>query len=299
MISKFKRGFFNRYHKNMPWSERLVKDAGHLAWSFKSIFRHGLKRRVLIHPHYPSRKATIYRIARYLGYQVTNRPDAGAVLGVFYEYATFKKEFATLQSRADKGLRVLNISSRDISKLYVDKLHQEIFGYRTQIDPTQYHGKVVKKSDINALHDGQILDCPIPKEQVEEGFIYQILIDNVNEDGLFQDIRVAIVGDEMPIAYLKFRDPDKQFGRKSRARLVQVQNVMTPEEIDLVRAYMKRASLDFAEIDILRDNKDGRIYIIDVNDTPQSARDNVSKEELQYNIRILAEAFDRQFLKKS
>ena len=298
MITSLSRGFFNRYHKNMPWSERLVKDLGHLAWAVQSIVRHGLKRRILIHPHYPSRKATIYRIARRLGYQVTNRANAGAVLGVFYEYATFKKEYALLQARAGKGLRVLNLTSRDISKLYVDRLHQEIFGYATQIDPTTFHGLCVKKSDINALHDGQILQCPLAQEDVEKGFIYQILIDNVNADGFFQDMRVAIVGKEMPVAYLKFRDKDKQFGRKSRARLVQVEDIMSAGEIVLVRRYMERAGLDFAEIDILRDNKDGRIYIIDVNDTPQSARDNVSSEELHYNIGVLAQTFERQFLKK-
>lgn len=296
MSEFFSRGFFNRYHKNMPFSERLLKDINHLVFSVQSVFKKGKVENVIVHPHYPSRKATIYRICRELGLQVTNRLNAQAILGVFYEYTTFKKEFGGLQGRVEKGLRALNIQSRDISKNYVDAIHQEVFGYSTRIDPTTYQGKCVRKSDTNALHDGVILDCPLEKS--EDGFIYQILIDNKNESGLFEDMRIAIVGDELPIAYLKYRNDEQQFGHKSKAELTTVSEVMSSDEIEKVKQFTKASKIDFAEIDILRDKKDGRIYIIDVNDTPQSARDNVTKEELTKNISILAAAFKRQFLDK-
>lgn len=152
----------------------------------------------------------------------------------------------------------------------------------------------MRKNDLNALHDGVILDCPI--DAIEEGFIYQILIDNKNEKGLYEDMRIAIIGQELPIAYLKYRNDEQQFGHKSSAELTTVEAVLSPEEIEKVKEFVKTSKIDFAEIDILRDKKDGRIYVIDVNDTPQSARDNVSKEELTKNIRILASAFKRQFL---
>ncbi|MCP4458991.1 MAG: hypothetical protein GY816_13365 [Cytophagales bacterium] len=288
------RGFFNRYHKNMPFLERLLKDINHLICSIKVFFKKGKINNVIIHPHYPSRKATIYRICRELGLQVTNRAEAKAILGVFYEYTTFKKEFGVLQTLAEGGLKVLNIQSRDISKNYVDAIHQEVFGYSTRIDPTNFNGKCVRKSDTNALHDGIILDCPI--EKIEEGFIYQILIDNKNDKGFFEDMRIAIVGQELPICYLKYRNDEQQFGHKSTADLTTVEKVLSSQEIEKVKEFAKISKIDFAEIDILRDKKDGKIYVIDVNDTPQSARDNVSKEELVKNIQILAASFERQFL---
>ncbi len=278
----------------MPFSERLIKDLNHLVWSARSLVKNGRINNVIVHPHYPSRKSTIYHICRELGLQVTNRVEKKAVLGVFYEYTTFKKEFDALQSRAKEGLQVLNLGSLDISKNFVDEIHQQVFGYSTRIDPTKYQGRCVRKSDINALHDGIILDCPIIT--AEQGFIYQILIDNKNDQGLFEDIRIAIIGQELPIAYLKFRNSEQQFGHKSSAELTTVEEVLSPEEIEKVKEFVKTSKIDFAEIDILRDKKDGRIYVIDVNDTPQSARDNVSKEELTKNIRILTAAFERQFL---
>lgn len=278
----------------MPFSERLLKDINHFAFSVLSVFKKGRVENVIVHPHYPSRKSTIYQICRELGLQVTNQVEAKALLGFFYEYTTFKKEFGALQARAEDGLRVLNIESRNIGKNYVDSIHQEVFGYSTRIDPTNFQGKCVRKSDTNALHDGVILDCPI--DIIEEGFIYQILIDNKNNKGLYEDMRIAIVGQELPIAYLKYRNDEEQFGHKSTAKLTTVEKVLNTEEIKKVKEFAEKSKIDFAEIDILRDTKDGKIYVIDVNDTPQSARDNVTKKELVENIKILAAAFSRQFL---
>ncbi len=278
----------------MPPAERLMKDANHLLWQIRSFFTYGRVRTLLIHPHYPSRKATIYRIARELSLQVTNHLSNKAELAIFYEYSTYKEEYQVLEKFAASGLRVLNLHSRSIGKFHVDNIHQEVFGYATRIDPTQYQGLCVKKSDVNALHDGTIIQCPIG--QVEEGFIYQMLIDNKNDKGLFEDIRVAVVGNELPIAYLKSRKPAEQFGHRSRAELVDVHHVLSETEISQVKAFVIKSKLEYAEIDILRHRGDGRIYIIDVNDTPQSARDNLSRDLLQDNIRTLATSFKRQYL---
>lgn len=137
-----KRGLFNKYHKNMPFSERLLKDINHFIFSLFSILKKGKVENVIVHPHYPSRKATIYRICRELGLQVTNRVEAKAILGIFYEYTTFKKEFGALQDQTKDRLSVLNIQSRNIGKNYVDTIHQEVFGYSTRIDPTRHKGSV-------------------------------------------------------------------------------------------------------------------------------------------------------------
>ena len=40
---------------------------------------------------------------------------------------------------------------------------------------------LLEKSDINAKHDGEIINCPI--ESAEDGMIYQILIDNSISEG--------------------------------------------------------------------------------------------------------------------
>jgi len=291
----FRRGFFNRYNDEKPALDRYIKDLSHLFWSVRYLIRYGRVRWLVAYPHYPSRKSTLFRIAKHLGYQVTNRPKNKPEVLARFDYHTFKKDTPYLDQKAGEGYPVINYGSRDISKERVDDVHQEVFGYSTRVDPTQHDGLAVKKSNINGLHDGKIITCPI--EKPEDGFIYQILIDNKTAEGFFEDIRVAVMGNQLPIAYLKYRKPEEQFGHKSRARLTTVEQVLTPGEIALVKAYMKALEIEFAEIDILRDRMDSRIYIIDVNDTPHSARDNVSKEELKENIRILAEAFQQEFLK--
>lgn len=284
------RGFFNTYHKNMPFFERLLKDINHLVFSIKCILQHGRVKNVIVHPHYPSRRSTIYFTCRELGLQVTNKLKKKAVLGVYFDYATYKNDHHSLQKLADQGLKVLNIGSRNIGKNHIDEIHQQIFGYCTRIDPTKHVGKCVRKSDINALHDGIILECPI--EKVEEGFIYQILIDNKNDKGLFEDIRVAIVGKEIPLVNLKYRKPEDQFGHLSTSDLVEANDVLSSEEIEKINAFTNACNFEFGELDILRDNEDGRIYIIDVNDTPN----NILKEGRKEKMEILGESLHRQFL---
>jgi hypothetical protein len=290
----FRRGFFNRYNDEKPAIDRYIKDISHLFWSLRFLVRYGRIRWWVVYPHYCARKSTIFKIARYLGYHVTNRPKKKPEVLVRFDYHTFKKETPYLDEKKAGGYTIINYHSRDISKFRVDEVHEEVFGYSTRVDPLQHHGYMVKKSNINGLHDGTIIEGPLAEAEADS--IYQILIDNTTEDGHYEDIRIAVVGEQLPVAYLKYRKPDERFGHKSKARLTTPDAVLSAEEIRKVKEYMKALALDFAEIDILRDKKDGKIYIIDVNDTPHSARDNVSKEELKENIHILAEAFRKEFL---
>jgi hypothetical protein len=57
--------------------------------------------------------------------------------------------------------------------------------------------------------------------------------------------------------------------------------------------------LDFGELDILRDNDDGRIYIVDVNNTPSGPRRGVHMQEADYDqfFSTLTGAFKESFAK--
>jgi len=70
-----KRGFFNRYHKKIPFSERLLKDLSHGIIALINFFKNGFQRKLmLVHPHYPSRGSTLYKAAQSLNYNLTNKP---------------------------------------------------------------------------------------------------------------------------------------------------------------------------------------------------------------------------------
>ena len=89
-------------------------------------------------------------------------------------------------SRRMRKVRTVNFNCRDVSKSTVAAAFGRVSGYDLAVDPETYHGRIVDKSEINAAHDGRIVDGPI---QRVNGRSYQKLIDNEIEDGLVEDLR--------------------------------------------------------------------------------------------------------------
>ena len=283
------RGFFNKYRKQMPVFETLIKDLSYAFISLKHYMGNGFKHKsILVYPHYPSRGSTIYKVGNQLGYNVTNKPSKNIQFAVYWEYLTFREEYRFLeQLAADKT--VINLHSRDISKVYVDAIHQEVFGYCTIVDPLTYHGKMVKKNDINAKHDGQIIDAPV--QTVEEGYIYQILIDNSHSDHLVKDIRVPVVGEVLDFAYIKLREISERFKNTTiNTQLEDIYQLFSKKELGQINAFCKKLNLEYGELDILRNNNDQKIYIVDINNTPQGPPANTSKKDAQVALNKIGEA---------
>lgn len=262
------RGYFNKYRKGIPLFETLTKDIGYALLWLKNYLKNGFRSRsILVYPHYPSRGSTIYKAGKALGYNVTNKPKSDQVFAVYWEYLTFREEYQWLEKLAE-NLKVINLHSRDISKLYIDKIHQQVFGYATQVEPTEYQGLIVQKSDVNALHDGQILEAPC--ESRGDDFIYQILIDNQYSDDLVLDLRVPVVAKIMDFTYLKYRDIHERFlNTTAKVEIQPTKEVFSPEEIDQLNRYCAALHLEYGELDVLRHRGDGKIYVVDVNNTPQ------------------------------
>jgi hypothetical protein len=292
-IPKYKRGIFNRYHKQMPVFERFTKDMSHLFISIKNWIKNGFTNKtLLVHPHYPSRGSTIYKVAKELGLNVSNKPSSSVVLAVYWEYLTFREEYHLLENQ--RKWKVVNLHSRDISKKYVDEVFESIFGYCTTIDPLTYTGKIVRKNDINATHDGVVLQGPL--NESDPAFIYQILIDNTEEDVLV-DIRVPVVGGLIDFVYLKHRPAVEQFyGKAVKSRIKSPEELLSKKEIELLNTFCKKLQLDYGELDVLRDNQSGKIYVVDVNNTSQGPPPSMLPGEDTRAIQKMANQFKRAFL---
>jgi hypothetical protein len=288
-LPRFRRGVYNRYRKGMPWSEMLLKDLG-------IILKRGLRQPkvLLCYPHYPSRGATIYKIAEALGMEVTNRIDRAFAHAIYWEYATVRTEYGALEALHSNA--VINLGSRNISKDEVDRAMYEAFGYATAIDPLSYQGIAVKKSLTNAVHDGQAISCPI--DQVDEGYIFQMLIDSSVSEAEVMDLRVPIVNDEIPLVYLNYRPIQERFKNvPDRAVLaVNVQEWISQEEQQSLIRFAEHLGLDFGELDVLRHRADGRLYVVDANNTPQGPPKHLPRNDKAKAIAVLADAFRRRFI---
>jgi hypothetical protein len=91
---------------------------------------------------------------------------------------------------------------------------------------------------------------------------------------------VPIVNKTLDFVYLKYRDINERFKNTTiKTELKPIIDVLSSDEIILINKFVKKIELDYGELDILRDKDDGKIYIVDVNNTPHGPPANTNKKD--------------------
>lgn len=194
-------------------------------------------------------------------------------------------------------VRWINGRCLDIRKSTIARAFEKVSGRILVVNPETYTGAAVRKSEQNGSHDGFVVECPT---QNEKGYVYQKLIDNSISDKCTEDIRVVVVGTELPAAIVKTVPLAQRFSAlPSKARVESPETLFTNKEHTLIFAFCRELNLDFGEIDVLRDRRDGELYIVDVNPTALAHPVVLSFAERLKLIRRSARAFRRQFLQSS
>jgi hypothetical protein len=220
-------------------------------------------RSVLFYPEMPNYKSGLFLTLKSLGFNIHNNPDEKYDLKIAWEDKTFREIVAANQ---DFFADAWNGKCLDISKSYVDEVHQKVFGYSTRLDPQTYVGEMLEKNELNGHHDANIVMGPI--DSPKEGYIYQKLINNQVSKYLFEDIRPMYIRGEVPFCYLNYRLKGKRFSAKRyKAELAKPEDVLSKEEIDKIIEMCSLMHVDYAEIDTLRDRNSGKLYVIDINTT--------------------------------
>jgi hypothetical protein len=279
-IKRYKKGIRNDYRHGMPYTEVFMKDLKESLGDLKHWIANGFKLPVVVvWPDYPSKRTTIHKISNYLGCRLTNHlvPDPALVL--FFDDATTGSSALLLEKYPKK--KILNARCTDISKVKVDKVHQDVFGYNTFVDPADYHGEAVVKSDVNALHDGRIIVCPVATREKDDK-VYQVLIDNSFDDQYVLDYRVPVVMGRIPHVYLKYKRREVRFTNEvTYSELKNTDDFFTADEQERIRKFASQMGAEFCELDVLRNKTDGRIYVIDVNKTPYGPPFGLKQEDAE------------------
>jgi hypothetical protein len=230
----------------------------------RAFVRNGFRTRtVLFYPDLPYHRHYLYKLCHFLGYRMSKDPSVRACLTVHFRDITKKEIDPTLARLQDAGRYIVNYGCTDISKSRVDEAFREVFGYSAAIDPLIHEGKYVRKSERNATHDGQIFDMPMAPQA---GYVYQILIDTERE-GRLQEYRVPLVGDSIPFVFRCDRELSDRFTDNALLTVAETRELLSKEEVAKTISVCRKLGVDFGSLDILRD-RDRRIYIVDVNDTP-------------------------------
>jgi len=227
-------------------------------------------RKVLFYPDPPIQVAghSLSKTIKYftlIGYGLKNDINDDWDVGVYWDYGSVNK---TPQALLDDKRLVLNKRCNNITKSYVDKIFTQVFGYSSLADTTKY-GYCVKKSEEQSAHDGVMTQTPCVKS---EGSIYQLLIDNRMDIDMVYDIRVPIFLGEIPLVFIKCKSIEGTFEYSKSTRLKywvdKTENYITAEEEKKIKVFCRKVGLDIGEIDALRDNSTGRLYITDINNIP-------------------------------
>lgn len=239
--------------------------------SLRSLFK-GFSRRktILFYPEMPDYRYSVHKMCHLLGYKKTNNPHSKFDMMFRWEDTTIAAKNIEELVPKIPGL-ILNRRCTDISKRHVGQVFEKVFGYKLQVDPLSYIGQAIQKSDSNAKHDGKIILCPL--KVVETGYVYQKLINNYFDRELTYDIRVPLFDGVIPCVYLKYRKKEYRFNRYFKSEIVwQPEEVLSREEIRNIIRFCEELGLDYGELDVLRDKDDGKVYIVDANNTPAILR---------------------------
>jgi len=230
--------------------------------------------RIYFSPTYPQlHDYSIISMIHHLGYSVARTSDEHFDIAYMWDDSTHVEPSPELLQIAENKL-VLNINCRDISKVKVDEVCQEVCGYGSLVDPNLFEGKCIKKYDENGKGGGEILDCPLPDKVVDDGSVYQRYIET-NLDGPQLEYRVPITMGTIPLVFEVYKDNLES----TENRLVKHQNiqnivprevaeVFSAEEQRQILLFCANIGFDMGELDVLRCVDTGRMYIIDANTTP-------------------------------
>jgi len=263
----------NRY-KASPVYKSLIKDAVYLLRFAYLYVVNGLRvRTILFYPEFPVFKTEINKVLMGSRFNVTNNPNQPFDLVVCWQDETFRKPLHHLAKLAGRA-PVINRYCTDISKRKVDRVFHKIFGYALDVNPRQHRGECVRKSNINATHDACVINCPVEAE--DNAYVYQKLLDNSFDDDTAFDLRLPIYGNTIPFVYVRYRPLSKRFYGDFKVEVRDPAVYFSADEIIKILAFCREMGLDYGDLDTVRDRSDGRLYIVDVNNTPQSADADVS-----------------------
>lgn len=218
------------------------------------------------HPgHSLSKTIRYFQIA---GHKLTNDFNSDWDIAVHWNYNDIKNTEPRL---INNERMVINRNLKNVRKDYTDKIFTEVFGYSSLAD-TDKLGYCIRKSNRQSAHDGVVKRTPCIQEP---GYVYQLFLDNRNSISTVYDIRIPILMGNIPLIFIKCRGIEGSFentlSNNKKYWIENPEHSLYSWEIELVREFCEKMGFDLGEIDAIRDNSTGKLYIIDVNDIPGGA----------------------------
>lgn len=200
---------------------------------------------------------------------------------------------AKLPQGINPKAKLINFGCKDVSKSLVAEAFKAAAGYSLAVDPRTHKGPMVEKSEINAAHDGRIIEGPMDPL---EGKTYQVLVDNRIKGDMVEDLRTTFVAGEPTIVFKKRRPQSRRFlNENADVSYTFPANCFTKDELAVIRQFAREIGLDWGGVDVLRDAQSGKIYIVDANKTDMGPPVAMRLGDKLRTTRLMAKAFSAAY----
>jgi hypothetical protein len=244
---------------------------------------------ILTIPDKPNPRATISLIAAELGRDFATRGRAD--IAIWWDGQTLRQPDRDVLDVTN--VRVLNLGCTNVSKSRVSAAYEAAFGRDLLIDPTTHTGLAVEKNEINGTKDGRAVQCPTARRP---GYAYQRLVNNTCGD-FTEDIRIPVFGSRIPLVFLRYRPRSGRFSDVyTSSHVAECADLLTDVEVAQINAMCRTLGMDYGELDALRDQDNGVLYVVDANPTPYGPPNQLARTVWDRVIRDLATAFSAEFL---
>ena len=256
--------------------------------------------KVYVYGNYPHfQKSTTYFMLRKAGVQMSNKLNGKYDVGIYWDpRMDINKQTPKLKQNGKK-IKLINLFLVDTAKGFVAESFETHFGYGYKVDPTTFKGYCISKHNGNGTKSCFFLKCPIEANDIFKDHSYQQIIDYTDKkdpDTLYE-LRIPIVGGIIPCVLFKTRNRGLRFTSKNRSiQIVNPLKYLTEQECHKIITYCRYIGLEMGEIDVLRSHEDGRIYIIDVNNTSWWPPNKLGDVDRNIVLNLMWNAFLESFI---
>jgi hypothetical protein len=184
----------------------------------------------------------------------------------------------------------INRACTDVSKSHVDALWANIAGYSITVDPLVTSGRMIEKSEENAVHQWRAVNGPLPRRR--PGMVYERFIDAVVGEHFVQS-RPVIMRGQIPLMY-GVHFPRQHWHADAVMFPIEIGDVYSPDEVALILAFAAAIGIEYGEFDVLRATAPGRIFVIAANPPPARPH-QIPPPPAATTLRRMADAFAEIF----
>ncbi|MEA2622219.1 MAG: hypothetical protein QOH61_1129 [Chloroflexota bacterium] len=234
-------------------------------------------------PMRPTPRAHLVRVIARLGVRIGSGVHPGEPT-IAWETGTWLPDWAVQKLPGD----AINRRCVDISKSRVDTEWAAAAGYTVAVDPLTWEGPMIVKAERNGVHDGRLVMGPLKSRR--PGRVYQRFVDAVEGNSVIE-LRTAVIAGSVPNVIRRWRQAADWDAKTIRSEVHTAEAMYSAAEIAQLIRFADGLGLEYGELDVLRDQQSGRIYVLDANRTPYGPPRKLPEHEAALAVERMAQAF--------